>query len=251
MMIALAFLTLQTPPSVKDLVLAIHNAYSQCETYRDTGTQTTTYRPVDKQTHLESRRFATVYKRPGKLRFQYSEWNFEHTKQETNVLWATGQRELHEFRPTDNLDPAAYKEWVWLASSLIEGEGKVDHDTLGMIVAGFTGISGGTAFNVPNWLFPKDVGGRDALQEKDLKWLGRAKAAGHTCDLLETKSEGLKMWFDARTHLLIKLVEVTDLGAFTNNATKTTSVETTVYAPVVGVPVSDREFVGPKVGGKG
>jgi len=67
---------------------------------------------------------------------------------ETNFICASGQK-----NPAYHGNAAGQ---AWLASAYVQG--KVEQDTIELEIAGFTGISMGTAYNVPTMLFPGSGG---------------------------------------------------------------------------------------------
>ena len=215
--------------NVKQISDLVKSAYSHCQTYRDIGTSEILIKGDKGGAENQSMSFSTIFKRPGKLRFEFKEYDKDLKRTVLYVLWATGKREMHEFRPTDNLDPPPYKELVWLADDFDGRDGSYErNETLGMAIAGFTGISHGVAHTVPRLFFPEDVGGLDYFSEKDLKLLGEVSSNGVPCFLLETKSAETKLWIRKKDYLLVKTVEESDLGDFDEPKRHITTLQTVI-----------------------
>ncbi len=131
------------PLSAAELIERVTAVYRTCSTYRDTGDCTTVFikgpRPTDRRTTgLE---FRTAFVRPDRYRFEFarrevgprSEWS-------RYVVW----QNRHQIRT-----------WWSLRDEVRE------FADLSFAISGPTGVSSGTAYNVPSLLFP--VGGNPIL----------------------------------------------------------------------------------------
>ena len=117
-------------PAVSEIIDRMAETYSKCKTYRDTGTVTTVYKS-DRGTDTEVKNFATAMVRPDQFRFEYTE------KGTPNSRYVIYQKDTH------------VQTW-WDVTQESEHP-----DSLGMALAGATGVSGSSAHTIPALLLPK------------------------------------------------------------------------------------------------
>lgn len=183
-------------------------AYSQCETYVDTGTVTTVFKSAD-GTWTEVKPFATAMVRPDQFRFEYSE---EGEPDSRLVVWRNG-REI--------------RTWWALTQEAEQAE------SLGLALAGATGVSSGSAHTIPALLMPEEVEGRKLT---DLQQVIRSEdedLGAHKCFTLEGlyAGRGIRIWIDQDSYLVRRLDGTSEFADFS-------TAETTVYQPVIDGDVS-------------
>lgn len=177
------------------IVAAMFATYANCRTYSDTGTS------VWESTKLT---FLTRFKRPDRI---YFEFTAEHgnVRPDRFVLWAQGTRKKIWF---DGVDGPGYWDDTVLTNSWYGDSGELRKDgSLGMAVAGFTGISSGTAATVPTLLFPKEISMLCLGDMKDLKVEGTAMDRGVECVVVVSIEHYTRAWVDKESHLLRRIAE--------------------------------------------
>ena len=204
-------------PKAKALVRAMNRAYATCRTYRDRGTMTD-----------ESERivFETRFRRPDRILFKYR----GTSDAQDLVYWTVGKRGkvVEEGYGGKTVEGLSIPTNGWYGPGRLEA-----NRSLGLTVAGFTGISRGTATTVPNMLFPWEVRALSFPDMADLRLVGSAKERGVLCDVLESKKHLTKAWIERKTRLLRRLEERFD---------PSDPMSVTLYEPRIDVPVSDAEL---------
>ena len=160
--------------------------YSSCKTYRDSGLV-----KIDIPgclPYTAERPFKTAFIRPSRFRFEFTE---KKLGVETRfVVWQSG-REV--------------RTW-WDVTPGIE---KVE--SLGLALAGATGVSGGAAHTVPALLLPIEVGAgsRTLIETTELSRLADAKLGKVDCFCIKGKSADdlITLWIDKKTFLLRRIDE--------------------------------------------
>lgn len=180
-------------PRAKRIVEAMFDAYDACVTYSDTGTVTD---PPSKVTI----RFITRFKRPSKFYFEFTD--VEEGRRA--VMWCKGSQISKD--PKD-IPPNRVEGDFLQALSWFEGRPQVESDSLGDMVAGFTGISSGAIGNVSGMLFPSEVRMRNISWCKDLKFEKSETLRGVSCDVLYSASENERYWIAKKSHMLIRVLE--------------------------------------------
>ncbi len=177
--------------------------YSHLKSYSDEGAQ---------DSKLQKITFKTVYKSPGKLYFQYTDTRKFLSKTDTWFLYSSGKKDL---------------KGAWLANAYLFG--KVEHKPLTLEIAGFTGISRGTAYLVPTMLF-SGIGGRMFHDSKDAVVLRNETMGGESCYVVNSKKDNITLWISTKS---LALRQVIELG------------ETTTYKPRLNPKVDDKVFAFP------
>ncbi|MGB7328592.1 MAG: hypothetical protein WBD31_27190 [Rubripirellula sp.] len=197
-------------PEAMAVIDQMARAYASCQTYRDTGTVTTIYLSSDGD-ETERKQFSTALSRPDQFRFEYSE---PDVAQSRYIVWRNGDE---------------VRTW-WDLNQEDEQE-----TSLGMAIAGATGVSSGSAHTVPALLMPVEIGGR-LLTDLEAATLGkRTSLDGNTCILIHAlyAGEPIEIWIDEQSHLVRRIHSTSGHGDFT-------TTETTVYDPVANEPLEPR-----------
>lgn len=158
--------------------------YSNLRSYSDTGTGP------------NGITFRTYFEAPGKLFFEYKEGA------DTSFICAAGEKGYEV--PEPGFPAPTSKKLVWMADAFVLGS--VERDTLELQIAGFTGISMGTAYNVPTMIFP-EMAGRQFHESTDAKLLRTEKIAGQECYVVDSKKDETTLWIAVSTYALLKIEE--------------------------------------------
>jgi hypothetical protein len=182
--------------------------YSQCDTYVDTGTAFTVFKSAD-GTWIKVKPFATAMVRPDQFRFEYSE---EGEPDSRLVVWRNGNE---------------VRTWWALTKKAEQAE------SLGLALAGATGVSSGSAHTIPALLMPYEVGGR---QLTDLQQVARGEdeaLGAHKCFTIEGlyAGRGIKIWIDQDSYLVRRIDGTAEFNGFS-------TATTTLYRPVIGGDVT-------------
>src|SRR5262249_47398083 len=118
----------------EQILAALAEVYAECRSYRDAGRVVTRFLPAgDRRPHSSVRQFATAFVRPGRFRFEYRQRYREEDAWDRYIVWAHG---------------AEVRTWWDVRPGVEEAK------SLGMALAGATGVSGGSAHTVPALLLP-------------------------------------------------------------------------------------------------
>lgn len=175
-------------PTTADLLARVAERYATARSYRDTGENTTNFSsPEPLAWHTSIRPFSTAFVRPDRFRFEFrsqacgpdSEWHL-------GVIW------LHR---------NCVHRWWGLKPAAPERV-----SDLGLALAGFTGVSGGTAHAIPQMLGL--CGGSPTLPAADAtRILGRECLGDRECFVLEgvrLMGDSTRLWIDATEHCLVQ-----------------------------------------------
>jgi len=198
------------------IVKQMAQTYSACKSYRDTGTSLTKFLG---DTPFENKvEFKTAFRRPAEFRFEY-----------------TSDHDVMQDRMIIHRDKAGTRTW-W---SVGGGE---ENTTIDAAIAGATGVSSGTAFNVPTMLFPDEVGGWSFLSPEDWSTLPDAEENGRSCYRLTRKEENgdhETVWIGKANFLLIRIDERRTIDG--KRGTFVTE-QTTLYQPEINIDIPDPEL---------
>lgn len=182
-----------------ELITRARRVYAECASYSDEGTHSTLFEHVARPWMAKQLRFVTRWRRPDRFYFEYREVQPE--------LVFPGWR----------VPPASEDAWtrhaVWANAEGAGGwwtlDSKIESGTLESAISGATGVSGGTAYNIPSLLrvidrpptwFPSPAGFEGEVVQLD----GREclcipmRTAERTEQLWLERSSGLVLRFDER-----------------------------------------------------
>jgi len=208
-------------PSASQIIDQMAAAYLNCTTYSDTGTVTTVFKSADGN-RTQVKQFATAMVRPSRFRFEFTE---EEESNSRYIVWRAGN------------DVRSW--WTsWNAPSEAERA-----ESLGLALAGATGVSSGSAHTVPALLMPDEVGGRLLT---DLHKVIRGEddvLHTHNCFTIEGlyADRPIKIWLDQQSLLIRRIDGTRKHDSFT-------TVRTATYDPVIDqdVPPSLLEYNAPE-----
>lgn len=227
--------------TAREILERAARVYEECASYRDAGSVVTTFHMGD-GTSTRELSFSTAFVRPDRFRFEYT-LDGSSTGVPTYVIWRHG---------------GEVKSWWALRPSV-----KVEK-SLSMALAAATGVSAGSAHDVPSLLMPKEVLGRRLRDLPEAVRKADEPVAGHACFVVEGKippppPEVVKklnlprlystvpetVWIDQTTYLVRKIERTLPIG-------KGDAVEVTTYEPALNpaVPESALAF-NPPAGSRG
>jgi outer membrane lipoprotein-sorting protein len=183
-------------PTARQILQRVAKTYARCTSYRDTGTVATIVSGGANVTQQQS--FSTAFVRPDRFRFEYS--NASGPK-EGCVVWRKGKK---------------VRSW-W---SFTSGQ---TYNSLGMAVAGATGVSGGSAHTIPSLLMKSEIGGRLVTDLKNAKHVGDEMIGGSDCFRVDgTYVLGpMSLWVDKKLFVIRKAISQGTVGSVTYETTTT------------------------------
>jgi outer membrane lipoprotein-sorting protein len=195
-------------------------AYAGCKSYHDSGVVTTVFvRAAGNFT--EEKPFTTAFVRPDRFRFEYIDKG-RGGDERRYIVWRKGK----EVQTWWDLRPGVEKP-----------------KSLGLALAGATGVSAGSAHVVPALLLPKEVGGRRLTDIREATRVEDAKLGKTMCFCIEGKygDSPTTLWIDQKTSLVRRIDEQTKFDNFRTEAS-------TIYDPVIDEEIPDKklEFDFPK-----
>lgn len=201
-------------PSAKQILNRMASAYAECQTYSDSGKVTTTYKSADGD-ETEVKPFTTAMIRPDQFRFEFT---VQGNPRSRYIVWQNGK---------------TISTW-WDVRRQSE-----QPESLGMGLAGATGVSGGSAHTIPALLMPREVGGRLLTEVRNAKRGEDSTIAGDACFTIQAQVSGdpITIWIDQKTNLVRRIDSESDFGDFTTQ-------ESTTYDPVINgeIDPSSLEF---------
>jgi hypothetical protein len=217
--------------NAEQVVGQLMEVYGTCRTYRDSGQVLTCF--LGRQGQLprtDVKPFTTAFVRPNRFRFEYRKRYRVEGEWCRRVVWADG---------TD------VRTW-WDARTGVERP-----ESLGLALAGATGVSGGSAHIVPALLLPAQVRGRpfaetvhiDSLTDESLAEVHCYRLSGHLLwpgresesTVVQAEDPPLAVWID-RDNYLIRRIE---LGCRHDTFRTESVIE---YDAAVGVTISEDEL---------
>ena len=159
--------------------------YVECQTYRDSGEVRTVF--IEPNRHWETKKpFTTAFRRPDAFRFEFKEDNRAY------IVWRNGKD---------------VKTW-WDVQPVVQ-----EVKSLRMALAGATGVSGGSAHNIPNSLMPQEVGGRNIWLLPGVQRVADGELGGHICYRLQGEDKTV-LWIGKDDFLLRRFITVRDFRNF-------------------------------------
>jgi hypothetical protein len=136
--------------------------------------------------YLQEKPFKTAFVRPDRFRFEYTETAPDGLRKRY-IVWRSGSR---------------VQSWWDIAPGIEEPE------SLGLALAGATGVSGSSAHTIPALLLPREVTGRRLTDMTDIKRIADAPLRGVDCFRLEGRFAKLPrtVWVDRKT-LVIRRID--------------------------------------------
>lgn len=193
-------------PSAETIISRMRQAYATCNSYQDTGVQSSTYSP---SSSTDEKSFSTVFVRSEQFRFAFKD--LQMSSQPSYIIWRNGADILSWW----DIDPGIQTE-----------------DSLAMAIAGAYGVSLGLSGTIPSFLMPDEAGLYYTIP--NAQRLDDAVVDGVNCyQVIYTfGNDQITYWIDAKTYLIRRVETLSSFNDFS------TSVVTT-YNPIVDGPVSD------------
>ncbi|HEX2223936.1 MAG TPA: hypothetical protein VHN15_07000 [Thermoanaerobaculia bacterium] len=204
------------PSPEKDLTAAqilksMAQAYADCQSYSDSGVVKTVFFK-GQYTWTDEKPFTTAFVRPDRFRFEYQEVKKADLPKERYIVWRDGD---------------VVRSW----SDFERGVRK--QPSLGMAVAGATGVSGASAHTVSTLILPEEIGGRRLTDITEARRIEDAREGSTDCFRIQGRyaDSPVTVWVDKQTFLVRRI----DLS----RADKDLRTErTTTYEPVINGEVT-------------
>ena len=227
------------PRSAKTIIQRMADKYTNCSTYKDRGVVTTVlFRDGQKCTIRKP--FTTAYMRPNNFRFEFKDgfwnmvcdWHDEFSAQVEGILGTKQFNHMFQFRDEKpkryivHSDPSGVRI-IWDVDSQIE-----EPESLSMAIAGASGVSSGSAHNIPAMLIA-GIGGFRLTDLVDLERLLDSEIDGTQCYVLSGKyytGDSVKIWIDKQYYMVRRLFEK-------HYSIKYHSEETTDYYPEMNIDI--------------
>jgi len=206
-------------PTAKDIITRMADAYNACKSYSDSGLVKIVFIRKD-GTSVDERPFTTAFVRPDQFRFEYSsKFTGPGEKPLRHIVWAKGD----DVRTWWDIQPGNKKEV-----------------SLGMAVAGATGVSGGSAHMIPMLLMPKEIEGWSATDIREPNRIADALLDNVDCYRIAGKytdsdSESITLWISKKTFLIHRIDSTSKFSDFRTE-------NTTTYKPVIDTEIDENQL---------
>lgn len=189
--------------------------YVDCKSYRDSGVVKSVLIIPVIGIQTTEKPFATAFVRPDRFRFEFKAMGSGGGSR--FIVWQDGND---------------VKTWWDLKPGVVKVE------SLGLALAGPTGVSGGSAHTIPALLLPREVGGRRLTDITEPKRVDDAKIDNADCFVVDGQfgDRPMTLWIDKRTFLVRQIAEQDRLDNFTRVET------TTTYDPIIDDIVPDEKL---------
>ena len=178
---SIATLTVDSERKAQNTVEAMLATYESSKSYSDTGNLTCGDSQIS---------FITRFKRPGKFYFEFTSKNYIEGR---HVLWCPG---LTDAKSSGG---RYMKTFTWDSINRT-----IERNTLGLQVAGFTGISLRTACTVSNMILPKEIGATQFAGIVDMKLEKPDTIRGIACDVVFSEKSQTRLWIGHKSHILMR-----------------------------------------------
>lgn len=161
--------------------------YLRVQSYRDRGEVVTRY--LGSHGHTRIFEFETLFRRPDRLRFEFRERDVgpQAEWKRYQIAWCGGAADIH-----------------WTLN------GRRESESIGLAIAGATGVSAGSAHTVPRLLLPPEIGGRSVLESSSARLLDPDfldRRPHHKLLVVETPTRRETVWLDAESLLISRIDE--------------------------------------------
>jgi hypothetical protein len=202
--------TLPPNPRADQILNLMAETYKHCTTYRDSGVLTTNNKTFRTAT------FSTAFVRPDRFRFEYQMVIPVIGRTQRNLVWREGQD---------------VRSWS-------DDESEISNErSFESAIAGATGVSLGSAYEIPSLLLPDEIEGRRLTSMKSATRLDDAKLGEINCFRVrgELGKSSITVWIDSKTLLIRKIEEAFDVD-------NSPAEQTTTYQPVINEQVPEQKL---------
>jgi outer membrane lipoprotein-sorting protein len=200
--------------TAKELIDRMGKVYADCNSYRDTGVVTTVFIEAGSE-WTEKKPFQTGFVRPNRFRFEYTDEK-RNGAEYRYIVWRKGDE---------------VQTW-WDVSPGIEKP-----ESLGLALAGATGVSGGSAHTIPELLLGEEVGGISLTAITKIKRIEDAEFDNVDCfrvtGVFVDNPE--RIWIDKETFLIRRIDTQVEFDDFRTD-------ETTTYDPAINEEIADSKL---------
>lgn len=210
----------QDTPTAKEILVRVSEIYENCKSYRDTGVVTTIFNNSGGKRTVE-KPFNTAFVRPNRFRFEY--YDKEAGGPKNRYIIAQNANEI--------------QSW-WEIKRVVE-----QPKSLGLALAGATGVSSGSAHTIPALLLPKEINGSRLTALADAKRIDDGDLENVKCFRIQSKeiNSMMTLWIDKESYLVRRIDERKNFDDFSTEVT-------TIYEPIIDgeIPDIDLAFDPPK-----
>lgn len=208
-------------PTAKQIIDRMAKTYADCESYRDSGLVKTVF-ISSRGERVSEKPFSTAFIRPDRFRFEYYENKGGLIGKCRYIVW----RDDKEVKTKWDIRPGIKKP-----------------ESLGMALAGATGVSSGSAHTIPALLMADEVCGRRLTDMTDARRIEDDKLGKVDCFRIRAKyaKRPMTVWIDKKSFLIRRIDGRNEFDDFRTE-------DTTTYDPVINAEITDQalEFEPPK-----
>jgi outer membrane lipoprotein-sorting protein len=204
--------------SADEIIRQVAETYKNCRTYRDSGVVTIVFINSDGRSRTDELPFTTAFVRPDRFRYEFQHRSRIHHEPTRYIVWSKGQD---------------VRTWWDITPGVKTG------NPLHLALAGATGVSGRSAWEVPSLLLPKEVsrGSLEALQSPTR--LEDAKLGEVNCIRIQGESsigDPMTFWIDSKTLLIRRIDSGHEFGDFRTEQTMTYD------DPIINEPIPEEKL---------
>ncbi|HEY0073657.1 MAG TPA: hypothetical protein VGB77_06105 [Abditibacteriaceae bacterium] len=195
----------------KQIVDRMAAMYAACQSYMDEGEVNTIF-IQNKGRRIVTKPFCTAFVRPSNFRFEFRDRHSEEEEWQRYMVWTDG---------------ISVKTW-WTVRPGVEIK-----PSLSRAIAGATGVSSGSAHNIPKLLMPDEITGSALSSVVEWKLLREEDVGSITAYVIEGRRHGDRLttfWVDKRTLLILKIFSQREHADFETETT-------TTYRPQINAPI--------------
>ncbi len=188
--------------TAKQIIDKIAHAYSSCKSYYDEGVVTTVFFHDKLGKRTTKRPFTTAFVRPDRFRFEFKNRRGEE-EWDQYIVWRDG---------------GSVHTW-WSIQPGIK-----NRNSLGMALAGATGVSGGSAHKIPKLLMPDEIKGWNLANLIDPELLDDEDVNAISCSKIQGKhlsGDVNTLWVEKRSYLVRKIATQRSFPDFRTETTTT------------------------------
>ena len=193
--------------TAKQVLQQMSKTYANCKTYRDSGVVTTLFVQETGNRTVE-KPFNTAFVRPDQFRFEYKDDTSRY------IIWSKGK----DVQTWWDIQPGVQRP-----------------ESLQLAVGGATGVSSGSAAQIPGMLMPDKLKGWGGVHISDAKRIEDGKLDKGECFRLVGNyvDNPITLWIDKQSYLVRRIDEQATFDTFRTE-------QTTTYEPVIDGEITDK-----------
>jgi hypothetical protein len=177
---------------VASAITRVKTLYASCKSYIDRGQMTSILPQEEGDPIINYQTFSTVFVRPDKFRFEFRD-RYPEGQFGRYVVWREGD---------------LVKTWWYQHNPKIKIE-----NSLGLGLAGATGVSHGVAVTIPQLLLPQEISARGLFDEAEVDVVRTEECQDCECVKLHTKGWINRfVWVQIESGLILRVEEQSKVG---------------------------------------